>query len=40
MVQFRYLSLYLGIEIVSCLLLQWTARMDMDCKLITLGRPF
>ena len=29
MVQFCYLRLHLGVEIVSCRLLQWIATMDM-----------
>ena len=29
MVQFCYLRLHLGVEIVSCGLLQWIARMDV-----------
>ena len=29
MVQFCYLRLHLGVEIVYCRLLQWTARMDV-----------
>ena len=33
MVQFCYLRLYLGIETVSCRLLQRMARMDMDWNL-------
>ena len=32
--------LYLGIETVSCCLLQKMARMDMDCDLKKLGQSF
>ena len=39
MAQLCYLSLYLGIKIVSCRLLQRMARMEMDWNLKTLGRP-
>ena len=40
MSQLCYLRLYLGIEIVSCSLLQRVARMRMDSNLKTLGQPF
>ena len=30
MVQFCYLRLHLGIETLSCRLLQWIARMDLN----------
>ena len=37
MVQFCYLRLYLGIETVSCRLLQRMVRMDLDWNLKNLG---
>ena len=40
MVHFFRLRLYLGIENVSCLLLLWIARMDMDWNVKKLGQLF
>lgn len=37
MVQFSHLRLYLGYETVSCHLLLWMTRMNMDLKLERLG---
>ena len=38
MVHFSYLRPYLGNETVSCHLLLWMTRMDMDLKLERLGQ--
>ena len=40
MVQFCFLRLWLRIETVSCRLLLWMARIDMDWNLEKLGRLF
>ena len=40
MVQFCYLRLYLGIESVSCRLLQRMAGTVVECNLKKLGHPF
>ena len=40
MAQLCYLRLYLGIEIVSCRLLQGMASMDIHSNLKTLGQLF
>ena len=40
MVHFCYLKNHLGIETVSCRLLQWLLRMDVNSNLKKLGQPF
>ena len=40
MVHFCYLKNHLGIETVSCRLLQWMLRMDVNSNLKKLGQPF
>ena len=40
MVQFSYSRPHCGIETVSCLVLQGMAKMEMDCNLKMLGKPF
>ena len=37
MLQFSYSRLYLGIETVSCRLLQWITKMDLDLNLTDLA---
>ena len=39
MIQFCYIRLYLGIEIVYCQLLLWIAKMDMDWNLKKMHGP-
>ena len=40
MVHFCYFKNHLGIETVSCRLLQWMLRMDANSNLKKLGQPF
>ena len=40
MLQFSYSRLYLGIETVSCRLLQWITKMDLDLNLTEFGQLF